>query len=265
MKFSERFGYTAARTVAQVEAMDEPLRVGLWNITYTKYFESSDSYWYGNGVNLMRVLWAGHLHRDLSKMPDNARDAGNALKKIVMEGEWFEVYDLLQAIIEAHPLDELIEYFNAMLDVHLAGYRIVDGEVTPLTDKNEIAEVEAALSTSGKYAGARHALRNALTLYSRLENPDYANSIKESISAVEAVARGMTGKPNLGTALDQIKKDRPEVHQALIVGWKALYGYTSDEPSIRHGGSKAPEVGQDLARYFLIICSAFVNYLIALD
>jgi hypothetical protein len=263
MKFSERHGYTQARSIAQVESMDDSLATGLWNVTYMRYFESSDNYFYGQGQNLMRVIWARHLHRDLAKIPESAWEAGNALKVIFDDGEWHEVYDLLQAVVEANPEHELVEAYNEVLDTHLAGYRILDGEITPLSGKDELAEVEAALSGSVRFKGARHALRNALTLYSRFEKPDYANSIKESISAVEAVARELTGKATLGAALDQLKRDEPDIHQALISGWKSLYGYSSDEDAIRHGGKNAPEITQDLARYFLVTCSAFVNLLVS--
>jgi hypothetical protein len=265
VKFSEKHGYVQKRSIAQIESLDVPLRTGLWNITYVRYFESADKFFYEQGINLMRVIWAGHLHLDLARMPDSATHAGAALKKIIDDGEWYEVYDLVQAIVQANPEDDLIEGYNAVLEIHLAGYRILDEGVTPLTDKEEIAEVKAALSASGKHEGARHALRNALALYSRLENPDYANSIKESISAVEAVAREFTGKASLGPALDQLKRDRPDLHPGLVAGWKSLYGYTSDEDAIRHGGKRGPGVTQDLARYFLITCSAFVNLLVRMD
>jgi tetratricopeptide (TPR) repeat protein len=264
VRFSVKFGYVQARSVAQIESLDVPLRTGIWNITYMRYFESRDKFYYAEGINLMRVIWGGHLHLDLAQMPDDPFSAGAALKEIIDEGKWYEVYDLLQAIVEANPEDDLVERYNHMLTKHLAGYRILDDEVTPLTDEQEIQEIEHALASAGKFEGARHSLRNAIRLYSRLENPDYANSIKESISAVESVAREMTGKSTLGPGLDQLRREMPDLHPGLIAAWKSMYGYTSDEDAIRHGGKRAPNVTQDLARYFLVSCSAFVNLLVGL-
>ncbi len=46
-------------------------------------------------------------------------------------------------------------------------------------------------------------------------------------------------------------------------GFKKLYGWTSDACGIRHG--EYPDsflCGESEARYMLIICSAFINYLI---
>ena len=42
----------------------------------------------------------------------------------------------------------------------------------------------------------------------------------------------------------------------------ALYGYTSDENGIRHGGIDFTSVPAGDAKYMLVSCSAFVNYLI---
>jgi len=44
--------------------------------------------------------------------------------------------------------------------------------------------------------------------------------------------------------------------------FSSLYGYTSDENGIRHGGIDFKSVPSEDAKYMLISCSAFVNYLI---
>jgi hypothetical protein len=38
------------------------------------------------------------------------------------------------------------------------------------------------------------------------DNPDYRNSIKESVSAVETAAKFVTGEGTLGSALNKIEK-----------------------------------------------------------
>jgi hypothetical protein len=53
------------------------------------------------------------------------------------------------------------------------------------------------------------------------------------------------------------------VHKALKQGFNNLYGYTSDEKGIRHHGSEEDgSVSTEDARYFLVACSAFINYLV---
>lgn len=260
-KFSDRYGHTEIRSIAQLDSMDAPLRMALWNATYLRYFKDWDAYNNNFAHAVMVRVWTRLLNRDLASLPDNP-NAGLAVKTIFDTGKWYEVYNLIEALATGPRASRLVDTYNRILEMHVSGYRIVGGQVTQLIDEQQVAEVEKALSESTRFAGANHHLKTALTLYSRLEKPDYANSIKESISAVEAVARELTGKATLGPALDQLKKDRPEIHPALLVGWKNLYGYTSDEAAIRHGGPNAPDISPDLARYFLVTCSAFVNLLI---
>lgn len=44
--------------------------------------------------------------------------------------------------------------------------------------------------------------------------------------------------------------------------YSALYGYTSNENGIRHAMLEKSELTYADARYMLIVCSAFVNYVI---
>ncbi|MCH8144067.1 MAG: hypothetical protein IIA55_05025 [Gemmatimonadetes bacterium] len=95
------------------------------------------------------------------------------------------------------------------------------------------------------------------------DNPDYRNSVKESISAVEAVVRILTGKPKitLGAGLKTLGLD--SVHTTLKKAWLEMYGWMSNESGIRHSLTTGADPGFAAARYMLVACSAFVNYLIA--
>ena len=52
-----------------------------------------------------------------------------------------------------------------------------------------------------------------------------------------------------------------QIHNAMEKAFLALYGYTSDENGIRHGGIDFTSVPSEDAKYMLVSCSAFVNYL----
>ena len=47
----------------------------------------------------------------------------------------------------------------------------------------------------GQFVGVSKHLKRALELYTDREAPDYRNSIKESISAVESMVRTITSEP----------------------------------------------------------------------
>ncbi len=68
-------------------------------------------------------------------------------------------------------------------------------------------------------------------------------------------------KSNLGEALTKIETDY-KLHAALKKAFSALYGYTSDSGGIRHSLLKDDiEVTMEDAKFMLVTCSAFINYL----
>jgi hypothetical protein len=53
------------------------------------------------------------------------------------------------------------------------------------------------------------------------------------------------------------------MHPALEKAFVALYGYTSDEGGVRHALLGEEKVSGSEARFMLVACSAFINYVIA--
>jgi hypothetical protein len=111
--------------------------------------------------------------------------------------------------------------------------------------------------------GVHKHLESALEKLSDRKNPDYRNSIKESISAVESLCIIISKNPkaSLGQALKAIE-DKVGLHQALKQGFEKIYGYTSNEGGIRHAMIDESTCDFDDAKYMLVSCSAFINYLI---
>lgn len=113
-------------------------------------------------------------------------------------------------------------------------------------------------------SGAHAHLQAALKLLGQKPNPDYRNSIKESISAIESVVKKISGANSQGVSGALAKLEgQLQIHGALRKAFGQLYGYTSDSDGIRHAILDEPTVGFDEAKYMLVSCSAFVNYLVA--
>ena len=93
---------------------------------------------------------------------------------------------------------------------------------------------------------------------------DWAGSIRESIHAVESVARQLDPEASrtLGPALKSLERGRG-LHSALRTGFDKLYGYTSDEQGIRHAllDQADARVGRDEAVFMLGACASFASYL----
>jgi len=68
-----------------------------------------------------------------------------------------------------------------------------------------------------------------------------------------------------GTLGELIKKLQNEIglHPALSGALNKLYGYTSDEDGVRHAILDSDTVGLEDAKFFLVTCSAFINFVTA--
>ena len=128
-----------------------------------------------------------------------------------------------------------------------------------MTNEEEIEAIETAMNNASD-AISTH-LKRSLELLSDRNTSDYRNSIKEAISAVESLAAFYTNsdKGALGQLLDKLKKQN-NLHPSLIEAFKKLYGYSSDEDGIRHGIIDKSNVDFYDAKFMLVVCSAFVNY-----
>lgn len=274
--FSERFGFAEIDEAVQLSSADSNLRTALWNCIYLSLsqdpFSSNESY---IAMSCIDTMWAEHFHKPLDERPEWPKSQA-IVKSTILGGPVNEMYeaveffaqsvDGLQRAVETVMPFDMYNRFNRALEANRSGYRFVGKVLAQVSDPQELEAISVAATSTDVLQGARHHLRTALTLFSDREHPDYANAVKEAISAVEAVATSMVeGKDTLGKALDQIGRER-NIHKSLLNGWKSLYGHTSDAPGVRHGAKDAlPDVDQDLARCYIVMSSAMVSYLTALQ
>ena len=190
----------------------------------------------------------------------NQKSAYKVFKEYFFTCKWFEVYDFIEFLLQDTDtllFDSGIQSINTVLEMENAAYRIVGSEVVEMTDTNEIAAIEDALNHPD--APVRAHIQTALAMLSDRKSPDYRNSIKESISAVEATCRLVTSMKTatLGDALKKVT----DLHPALQKGFLALYGFTSDASGIRHSLLEESNLTYADAKFMLAACSSFVSYL----
>ena len=155
---------------------------------------------------------------------------------------------------------------NIVLEREFSAYRFINGSIAPITNPVEIEGITNALVETGKFSafeGSNMHLAKSLKFLSDKQNSDYRNSIKESISAVEAIVRTINGtNKDFAPAMDKIK-DKLGLENQLAAGFKNLFNYTSGTNGIRHALMDASTCDFEDAKYMLVSCSAFINYLIA--
>lgn len=269
--FSEKYGYKPEKTI-QHECISDELRRRIWNLFHQREIKAGGlaSKRLSQAINGESTIEEKIVDRMGFLIDASAKDqtAEAQLKSNILRFfSWYEIYDFVEIHLSFLPDDERskrIKQYNNLFEQEKSGYRIVAGEVAPITNEMEIHAIEEAAATP--YQSVNQHIKKALALYADLKSPDYENSVKESISAVEAICciiTGMTGaQATLGAALKKLKDSGVHIHGAMERAFLALYGYTSDENGIRHGGIDFTSVPGEDAKYMLVSCSAFVNYLI---
>lgn len=280
VKFSERIGAVEPRRSLQIEEIDDNLRNSLWNVLHTLYDHSRKDYW---------IMVAKHVAQFFRKspvdeLPFRDYECRRWLKNYFYELKWYEVYDFIDFVANNHesmtrkPLrrgydyiyhdvrkPKLLDHLNYILERELSGYRFISGLLSPISDKIEVEAIESAIGNADAFGlvGVKEHIRTAIELLGKKPQPDYRNAIKEAISSVESIAKIISGSNSQGLrgALNQITK-MTDIHGALKGGFIKLYGYSSDEDGVRHAILEQPNIGFAEAKYMIVSCSAFVNYLI---
>lgn len=281
MKFSERYGYVKPTEVLKRGFLDAEGvtalcncydHLAMWFNHYDVYAKSNrhdESY-----TDLEETIWCFFMNQrrdDFYGYNSHEIAATEYLKSD--KNEWYTKFDLIEFTINAlrkmtprgdREYTTVVNNFVKILNMTFKrldyAYRVVDDQIVEITDQEEIAAIEEAVKQT---SAVKTHLSEALKLMSNRQAPDYRNSIKESISAVEALCREITGENTLGPALKSLEKNGVEIPRFLLSGIEKLYVYTNDpNTGIRHALMDDKEVPTfEEAKFMLVACSAFVNYI----
>lgn len=137
--------------------------------------------------------------------------------------------------------------------------------VFPGLSATPVAQVQRELQAP-RYNAARIAFDKA-TEFLTGENRDLENAVKEAATAVESL-----GKTTLdlagGATLDDVKKElvsAGKLDKPLHKAFDALWGYSSSQSGVRHGGKTPPDVAVAEARFALNMAASIALLLLELD
>lgn len=275
--FSERHGITKAELLKR-EDMPETLRLRLWTAVYDSRGHRNAPIWPNLFSGLVKTYFT---NRTMAECQWAAPHFCDTIQNEFLTMPWNRVYDLLEAIYQhwdaqavgygdqkkTKSRNEFETEVNEAFEQYLAAWRMITGRIVEFTTDADVGAVKDALADaagSGENAIFTH-LDSALALFSQRPTPDYRNSIKEAITAVECVCRLLGADEGRGLK-DPMKalSEKIHLHKAMETGLAALYGWTSDSGTgIRHplmdvdGGPGCAE-----AKYMLVTCSAVVTFLL---
>ena len=298
--FSDRNGFCPVCNAIQIDEFDDRTRMVLANTIFRvvdmvfHYSKASDYLFARDGIKYLFLLDVltnifGEEGYKCSAIKWEA--VFDKVTTVVKQAPINEVLDIVEYIIsllvvELHTEDEskkqeqgyaiydesqnddistaFYVYFNGVFERECVGYRFVNGIIIKNIDDTEIEAIEEAGNTMYDSCNA-HIKKATHFLYDRT-NPDYKNSVKESICAVESICKAIVGNKNadLAGAIKKLKDNGLQIHPALEQAFSKLYAYTSDKGGIRHAdGMFESNVTFEEAKFMLVSCCAFVNYLVA--
>ena len=230
LNFSQRIGIAPSKKPIQIGSINEDLRNTLWNLLKIHYWDIFDRSKYDlgrrndfiSGSNLWPLfqrLWLDHFKEPIDDIPElfhstpRSPSGLSVLKNHFFNAEWNKVYEFVEFVSLHGPKESQLDFIskcNIYLEKENSGYRFVNGIIIEISSSEEIGEIEKAIEAATPYYGVRQHLKTAITLLSDRQSPDYRNSIKESISAVEALCKKITTNDNatLGQAIKFLEKKR---------------------------------------------------------
>ena len=280
--FSKRHGERRSRVPLKRDEMPQSLRSELWKVAFGafSYLErmSSTDHYLGRTPDEQQVydllvsFWVNIVgiapHEVPHPLPGVRRHAGPWFME---EATWLQIYDTLEFLVgippELYNSEDVANVFNDVLKSEQAAWSFVGNELMPLASEAEGAEVAKAMDTAPELV--RKHLESALDALSARPQANVHVAIDQAISAVESMAKhcfpdDRKAQKAVYTGLRD-KLIGKGVNQLFAKAMHDLYNYTSDEGGLRHGFKVGddPSKHEAEARFFVVTCSAFVNYLMA--
>ena len=211
--FSDRNNIKSVNTTIQITDFDKRTRVQLQNMLSYMYREvyQGDLSYLNENIQLFFRYVLGEIYSERidvrTKYDDD--DFWKMVNGTILNDEYDDVLTLIEGIIQHwdeyiqnrylyniynHQLfggESVFSVANGIFEQEYIGYRFIDGIITPITDDLEVDAIDEALRN--RYKPVNNHISKANSLLADRDNPDYENSIKESISAVETLCQIIAG------------------------------------------------------------------------
>ncbi len=261
LTFAQFEGVSPLPTQLKTKQTSRVLRARLWDVVYSACRQNM------RGPYSLSIYWADvskdyqitQFGRFSDEISASLEQFVKVLKPQFESTDYVKVYGTVEWFARRCP--NLAPHFERVLEEQRSAYRLVEGSMFAITSEQEgdtIREAVAVLDETGLGAARKHLVQAG----SLLTSGRHGDSMRESIHAVESVARTLTGKLTFKDALQELIKSHP-MHQALRDGFNKIYGYTSDANGIRHPmlGDEGVQGGEHEAIFMLGACAAFCTYM----
>lgn len=282
LTFSQRYGYEPLPKPMRQGEISDDLRREIWSavlellserrIQFAVDIGGGPTYRFNeNDTTFFERVFYKFLKTTKNNTSMNYETITRGLTKIIFENKFNRILDLIEIIInDKEQSNGFTRNIKKSFEEHAAAYWLDTSRrpywFVPCASKEQGEASQKAIERlhERRMDGAATHMRQAAE---HINARQYADSIADSIHAVESVARIID--PNagrtLGPALDSLETAGVLRHKALKEAFKKLYGYTSDEQGVRHAltDQDTAKVGIDEAIFMFGACAAFAAYLTA--
>ena len=275
LTFSQRENKAPLPEAMKLEHVPKKFRQWTWLTVDTAIEKSSRSHNFSYNIikDIPYIIrqFKFHVHElphDKIARPDPKSDK-NFCRTIILGKDYHEVMTFVEYILRHEHCSR--ELYDALVDAFertSIAYFVeeINGKPTimPRISREAGEATRRAVKTisEGGMEGASSHLDQAAD---HINARQYADSIADSIHAVESVARRIDPKASntLGPALYSLEKSGLLKHPRLKKGFGALYDYTNDEEGVRHSlvFKETADVGLDEAIFMFGACASFAAYL----
>ncbi|MYA60441.1 MAG: hypothetical protein F4X40_07810 [Chloroflexi bacterium] len=275
LTFSQREGKAPLPEVMKLEYIPQKFRQLVWLCVDGAIRDATDQFRpiYRTRDGIARILW--WFRFEIQETPHDEIPSPNPkydkkfCREIILRGDYHRLLTFVEYILRQDDCSkEVQESLMTEFERTPVAYYVdlIDGTSTimPRISRETGEATRKAIETirEGNMDGAAAHLRHAAE---HINAGQHADSIADSIHAVESVARTIDPKANrtLGPALKSLENSGVLKHPALREAFEKLYGYTSDEQGIRHAllDKDAADAGLVEAVFMFGACASFAAYL----
>ena len=274
LSFSQAQGYEDLPGQLKLGELPDQARTQIWNCLYLE-LKGSIEFSIIDGRDCVSGNWKGilevmHCFFDNGALDDWSSDWDVNRKKLrnrIEHDQFNRVFDRLQFIMRCPGCpDSFISSLKDIFQICGLAYAIDKGPpptILPAATEEEGTQLVQSLE-SLQQAGLKGSATHLRAAAQEINAGDWAGAIRESIHAVESVARQID--PNASNTLAPALKSLEQqgaLHPALKGAFNKLYGYTSDEQGIRHALLEHESAKADVneAVFMLGACASFASYL----
>ncbi len=270
LTFSQRHGYEPLPEPMRLEFLSDELQRELCNVFF-ELLNVEDSIFTHDQIRFFVRVWGRFFEQPEDEMRTLPAEIYELFKRHLLNDPFNRILDLIEIVVNDKGADQtLVGKIQLLFEQYSAAYYLDLSQrpylFYPRCSKEQGDATIKAINTireNGMDASVIH-LRQAAT---HINTKQYGKSIADSIHAVESVARSIDCESagSLTPALNNIEKQGLELHPALKKGFEILFGYTSNQPGIRHAqiDKDSPDVGLDEAMFMFGACASFAAYLVS--